>query len=264
MCRQPVARCRNNYCDGFAVILPVVPCAKRPNCELRQTRIPTKDRPSLYCPECQKYTRAERKARLNKALRQRIRARGETANVAEGAAVHAEVEPQAESSSVGEARGTLGVGILSGSGQPRAEKLKGSDARLLYAEEDAFLGSSLGDTDTFLDEPPTAAAVDAQAYGGDSPMSTFFDPISAPTDLPPFHAPDPFRADAFVETFGLGNPKVTPVSSFPQSSIEPGLLALDAMYPNGFNTFDSVQEAEQLFGVKASRPEPSESNKPDR
>ena len=265
MCQQPYARCRNFKCDGFAVILPIIPCANRPNCEVKRIRIPTKDRPNLYCPNCIIYTKQQRKTQSNKIWRKRVKAQKEKAkegetNVTEGP-THAEVEQQAESSRMGETQGHFDGGILS-------------------------------DSDDLFDEQPTGlvsgsniTAVDAHAYGGDSSMSSFPKFTPAPNDLPPFQAPGPFEDTAFNETFGLGNPAVTPdsyqaaanfpllpfdpmlpqlpvsPSSPPLIPIDPALLELDAMYPNGFSRVGDVQEAKGFLGDKESRPESSDSNK---
>lgn len=267
MCQQPYGRCRNRSCDGFSVILPIIPCANRPNCEVQRIRIPTKDRPNVYCPNCRNYTKQQRKNQWNKVYRKRVKAQQEKAeegetNVTEGP-THAEVEQQAESSKMGETQGHFGGGIH-------------SDSDDLFPSTEEFVSDS------------NITAVDAHASGGDWSMSSFPDFTPAPNDLPPFQAPGPFRANAFNETFELGNPAVTPVSnqaaadftplpfdpmlpqfpvhppSPPLIPIDPALLAIDAMYPSGFSTVGNVQGAGQFFGDKESSPKSSDSNKSDR
>ncbi|MCJ1424342.1 hypothetical protein MMC29_002229, partial [Sticta canariensis] len=212
----------------------------------------------MYCPNCRIYTKRQRKNQANKLYRERAKAQKENeTNVTEGPA-HAEVEQQAESSEMGETQGLLDGGILS-------------------------------DLDDLFDEQPTGlvsgsnlTAVDAHAYGGDSSMSSFPNFTPAPNDLPPF------RANAFDETFGLGNPAVTPVSnqaaanftpppfdpmlpqfpvhpsSPPLIPIDPALLELDAKYPDGFSRVGNVQEAKRFFGDKESTSESPDSNKSNR
>lgn len=97
MCGQPYARCRNTNCKGFAVLLPVIPCQNAPNCEVQQIFVPVKDRPSVYCPNCQQCTKKERKSQIAKVWRAHKLA---TANPPPQGNTHMTgVEQQAQSSS---------------------------------------------------------------------------------------------------------------------------------------------------------------------
>lgn len=116
MCKQALRTCLNLHCDGFAQILPLVPCENRPNCDIVVIRIPSDLRSAeSYCPNCKDVTPRQRKTQYEKARRAGLSKPGtETLKAENNGAddeAHAGVGQQTESSRIGESRGAIGGGF---------------------------------------------------------------------------------------------------------------------------------------------------------
>ncbi|MCJ1470944.1 hypothetical protein MMC07_009592 [Pseudocyphellaria aurata] len=99
MCKLPYVSCKNRNCDGIAQYHPLLPCDKRPHCQIEQVRVPGITLVP-YCSSCAGQTREQRNAQTAQARKEKFeaaeaqRARRVTSSAQAG-------QPQAQSSATG-------------------------------------------------------------------------------------------------------------------------------------------------------------------
>lgn len=105
MCTQEYGACRNRNCGGIAQTHAFIRCLNSPNCRIKYDKVPKDSHGERFCPDCRELTSKERKRQTTRDWRA---ARQQKHNAAAAAAaaggVHAAVEQQGESSTMGESQ----------------------------------------------------------------------------------------------------------------------------------------------------------------
>lgn len=148
MCKKAYRPCLNITCDGFAETLDLVLCDNRPNCEIEYKRLSkTRRSTEVYCPDCRGLTKQQRRNQTAKARSVANKAKAESSEAQEGITndaghvAQAEVEQQAESSTMAVSSGVVGDGLSSNfencvSTSEETKETEELDDPALLAEED--------------------------------------------------------------------------------------------------------------------------------
>lgn len=284
MCKQARSNCLNILCDGFAQTLKLIPCEKKPNCEIKVVRIPPKLRSTeSYCPECRLVTKQQRKTMVLSAWRRRrreaLKAKKLDAKTnGAGESAHAGVELQPESSRMGGSRGAVGGGFFPDSDDSclTSEETGGN---FLPVDENSVLRSDQRRMELVNDfnEPMTDAPTNEE-----SPMLTeltgwFNEELNAMNNSNYATGPDAATAlhdllNAPSISFGPTGPTNQSGANFPnpgawnmtvpqipdhpfspQNQINPALFHADAMFSNRVNPIeDMCNDEEFLFDMDSS------------